>query len=46
LRGIVGYANPDDPKAMHMTSWNRKHKYKEHYTKEVGTNMGSMKYPR
>ena len=37
LRGCIAYKNPDDPrvlfniKAMHMSTFNRQHKYKEHY---------------
>ena len=37
-----GYSNPDEIRLVHMTSFNRKHRYKEHYMEEVGTNMTSM----
>ena len=31
-----GYIHPDDPRVIHTTSFNRKHKYKEHYIQRVG----------
>jgi hypothetical protein len=30
-RGMHGFIQPDDPRAMHMGTFNRKHKYVEHY---------------
>jgi hypothetical protein len=35
-RCMSGYSHPDDPRTMHMATFNRKHKYKEHYLKTVG----------
>lgn len=35
-RGMSGYSHPDDPRQMHTSTFNRKHKYKEHYMKRVG----------
>lgn len=46
-RCMAGYGHPDDPRTMHMASFNSiyfflnfffigKHKYKEHYLKRVG----------
>mmetsp|Transcript_33310 Transcript_33310/g.30256 ORF Transcript_33310/g.30256 Transcript_33310/m.30256 type:complete len:124 (+) Transcript_33310:340-711(+) len=40
-RAVFGYANPDDPRIMHMGTFNRKHKYKEHYYGRIG-DMGHM----
>jgi len=42
FRGLQGYSHPDDPRTMHMATFNRKHRYKEHYMTEVG-HGGSMK---
>ena len=36
------YANPDDIRSVFMSTYNRKHKYKEHYMKKVGENMADM----
>jgi hypothetical protein len=41
-RGIQGYSNPDDPRLMHMGTFNRKHKYKEHYINRVGDSHHMM----
>eukprot|EP01015_Nassula_variabilis_P002748 TRINITY_DN1160_c0_g1_i5.p1 TRINITY_DN1160_c0_g1~~TRINITY_DN1160_c0_g1_i5.p1 ORF type:complete len:233 (+),score=30.11 TRINITY_DN1160_c0_g1_i5:148-846(+) len=41
-RGSSGYSQPDDPRAMHMSTFNRKHRYREHYIKKVGENQGRM----
>ncbi len=38
LRGSMGYKNPDDLRSMHMATFNRKHKYKEHYITETHEN--------
>jgi len=35
-RGMMGYSNPDDPRIMHMATFNRKHRYREHYMARVG----------
>ena len=44
IRGLAGYKQPDDPRAVHLPSFNRKNKYKEHYLKHVG-DENSMVYP-
>jgi len=44
-RGLMGYSNLDDPRLMHMSTFNRKHRYKEHYLERVG-DSGSMKADR
>lgn len=36
LRGSFGYQHPDDPRVMHMSTFNRAHKYKEHYMGKAG----------
>jgi len=43
-RGILGYSNPDDPRVMHLATFNRKHRYREHYMERVGdmTHMTSV----
>lgn len=41
-RGIIGYSHPDDPRIMHMATFNRKHKYKEHYMERVGDSNHMM----
>ena len=38
----AGYASPDDVRMVHCATFNRKHRYREHYMKEVGTDMSSM----
>lgn len=35
-RMIQGYRHPDNIRSAHMTSFNRKHKFREHYMKRVG----------
>ncbi|CAK79103.1 unnamed protein product (macronuclear) [Paramecium tetraurelia] len=35
-RCMAGYVHPDDQRTMHMASFNRKHKYKEHYLMRIG----------
>lgn len=37
---MIGYSNPDDIRRVFMTSFNRPHKYKEHYfnNKDYGSN--------
>jgi hypothetical protein len=37
LRGVAGYAHPDDPRAMAYSTFNRKHKYREHYIDDAAT---------
>lgn len=44
LRGMWGYMNVDDPRVIHITTFNRKHKYREHYMKRVG-DQHHMTYP-
>jgi hypothetical protein len=36
MRGAFGYGHPDDPRLLHMSTFNRAHKYKEHYMGKVG----------
>eukprot|EP01017_Pseudomicrothorax_dubius_P018095 TRINITY_DN2014_c0_g1_i1.p1 TRINITY_DN2014_c0_g1~~TRINITY_DN2014_c0_g1_i1.p1 ORF type:complete len:221 (+),score=35.90 TRINITY_DN2014_c0_g1_i1:124-786(+) len=43
-RGMWGYSHPDDPRVMHMSTFNRKNKYREHYLHRVG-DSGSMIQP-
>ncbi len=43
-RGFTGLKHPDDIRAMHHASFNRKNRYKEHYIDRVGDNMGSMTF--
>jgi hypothetical protein len=45
IRGSIGYSHPDDPRVMHMSTFNRKHKAKEYYYEKVGE-TSSMVYPR
>jgi len=35
-RGWIGYNHPDDVRSVHINTFNRKHKYKEHYIRTVG----------
>jgi len=35
-RLILGYSHPDDPRIMHFATFNRKHRYREHYYDRVG----------
>lgn len=44
-RGMMGYRHPDDPRLMHMNTFNRRSKTKEHYMGRVG-DMHSMLYPK
>jgi len=44
-RAMMGYLNPDDPRAMHMAGLNRKHRYVEHYLEKVG-DQHHMTYPK
>eukprot|EP01016_Furgasonia_blochmanni_P024748 TRINITY_DN2670_c0_g2_i10.p1 TRINITY_DN2670_c0_g2~~TRINITY_DN2670_c0_g2_i10.p1 ORF type:complete len:282 (-),score=78.65 TRINITY_DN2670_c0_g2_i10:1351-2103(-) len=44
-RGMKGYSHPDDPRIMHMTAFNRKHRYREHYVKRLG-DQNSMYWDR
>lgn len=45
IRAFQGYTHPDDPRIVQMSTFNRKHKAKEHYIERVGE-YGSMLYPR
>lgn len=45
-RGMQGYMNPDDPRAMATNTFNRAHRYKEHYFKRAGEGYHHMIYPR
>jgi hypothetical protein len=35
-------SHPDDVRAMHMSSVNRKHRYVEHYRKSIGNDQKNM----
>jgi hypothetical protein len=41
-RIAVGLKHPDDVRAMHVSSLNRKHRYVEHYRKNVGNDQATM----
>ncbi len=45
IRGMMGYSHPDDPRVVHMSTFNRKHKAKEAYIERIGE-YGSMTFPR
>ena len=36
------YVSPDYLRMIHVETFNRKHRYKEHYMKEEGNDMTSM----
>ena len=38
----IGYSNPDEPRLVHMNSFNRKHKYREHYLHKPGNQNAGM----
>jgi len=41
-RFLEGMSSPDDVRIVHMASFNRKHRYKERYMDQVGTDMLTM----
>ncbi len=41
-RFYEGYANPDDVRLVHMSTFNRKHRYREHYIKRIGTSKSMI----
>ncbi|EGR31086.1 hypothetical protein IMG5_118110 [Ichthyophthirius multifiliis] len=45
IRGIQGYMHPDDPRAMCTSTFNRRHKYREHEMERAG-DFNHMTYPK
>lgn len=45
MRWSFGLGHPDDVRAMHMSTMNRRNRYKEHYIKRAGENQGHMTVP-
>lgn len=44
FQGAQGYLNPDDPRMVHTSTFNRRHKAREHYKERIG-DENSMTIP-